>query len=354
MIVSRTLFTETPLLDLADGIGQQAVSFRFDLLDGVTGESLAELTPIRNASLSHNTAQTTKRQLRLALGVADTQLVDPVNNRVDVTMVLSDDSEWSLGRYVFMDQPKQIFSSGDVSTASLVDEMVTIDQQITESVNSAGRNTHNVILDVLSSYSYPLKAEASDFSAIQAWGPGAGRGQILEALAVTGNYFSPWFGNDRALHFIQAFDPAAAVPTFNFDTGNAVLLPGITDNNDALIAPNRFHVIGNATTGVKSSAVEGFADVPATAPHSFRNRGFIVPTVVSLPVASSAQAAAVARNLAIRQTVAETVILSTALDPRHDSYDVVIWQDQKWLEIGWSMQLVAGGTMSHTLKKSYS
>jgi hypothetical protein len=75
--------------------------------------------------------------------------------------------------------------------------------------------------------------------------------------------------------------------------------------------------------------------------------------VVTLPVTNIAQAAVVARNLAIQQTIAETVTLTTAVDPRHDSYDVIIWQNQKWLEIGWSMQLVAGGTMSHTLKRYY-
>jgi len=352
-IIPRSLFDENPILDLVDGVGQQATSFRFTLINGATGGPLAELTPIRNASLSHSTGQTTKRQLRMALGVADTELIDPTNNRVDVSMLLSDGTERPLGRYVFMDSPKQLFSSGQVMASSLVDEMITIDQQITTSINSNRRNTTLVIQEVLTDFTYPLDLEASAFTQVQTWGPGASRGQILEALALTGGYFSPWFGNDKKLHFIQAFDPATAVPDFNFDTGNQVLLAGITETNDALIAPNRFMVIGNATTGIKTSAVQGIADVPATAPHSIQNRGFVIPSVVTLPVTNNAQAAVVARNLAIQQTIAETVTLTTSLDPRHDSYDVIIWQGQKWLEIGWSMQLVAGGTMSHTLKRYY-
>jgi hypothetical protein len=354
MIVSRSLFASDPLLDFADGIGQQVSTFRFDLLDGVTGEPLAELTPIRNASLSNNIQQTTKRRLQMALGQADTALVNAVNNRVDVTMILSDGSEWPLGRYVFMDFPKQVFSSGDVAVGALVDEMITVDQQITEPFNANQENTGLVIARALAEFNYPLEIAASPFTQIEAWGPGASRGQILEALATTGDYFSPWFGNDGKLHFIRSFDPADAVPNFNFDIGNQVLLPGITDNNDALIAPNRFVVIGNASVGIGTSTVYGVADVPDSAPHSIQNRGFVIPSVVTLPVTSNNQALAVAQSLAIQQTVAETVTLSTPIDPRHDSYDVIIWQDQKWLEIGWSMQLVAGGTMSHTLKKSYS
>jgi len=354
MIVDRTLYANDPLIDLSDGVGQQAVSFRFNLIDGVTGGPLAELTPIRNASLNHSISQTTKRRLRMALGVEDTELIDPVNNRVDLTMLLSDGSEWPLGRYVFMDFPKQQFSSGDVAVAQLVDEMVTIDQQITTSINAVRKTATQVILEVLADFSYQLQIEASDFFQDQAWGPGAGRGQILEALALTGDYFSPWFGNDGALHFIRSFNAATAAPNFNFDVGNQVLMAGITDNNDALIAANRFLVIGNSTTGLGASAVQGVADVPASAPHSLQNRGFVVPSVVNLPVTNSTQAAAVARNLALRQQVAETVSLSTALDPRHDSYDVIVWQGQKWLEIAWSMSLVAGGTMSHTLRKVYT
>ena len=50
----------------------------------------------------------------------------------------------------------------------------------------------------------------------------------------------------------------------------------------------------------------------------------------------------------------ETVSVTTALDPRHDSYDVIRWQGENWLETAWSMDLAEGGNMTHQLRKSYA
>ena len=120
-----------------------------------------------------------------------------------------------------------------------------------------------------------------------------------------------------------------------------------------MIAPNRFVVVSNATQDPQQAAV-GIADVPITAPNSFANRGFYIQKTYDLQLTNSAQAAAVAQNLAQRQTVFERTVLVTAPDPRHDSYNVIRYQGDNWLELGWTMQLVEGGTMGHMLRKSYS
>ena len=44
---------------------------------------------------------------------------------------------------------------------------------------------------------------------------------------------------------------------------------------------------------------------------------------------------------------------STIPDPRHDGYDVIRWQGFNWLELGWSLPMIEGSSMSHTLRKSY-
>ena len=352
MIVSRSLTETVDFLDLVDGVGQRSVTFRFDLLNGVTGEHLGELTPLRAAALSHDTSRTIKRQLRLPLGVADAAEVNPINNRVDVTMIMGDASEWPLGRYVFTDYTRQEFSSGQLVNAALTDEMITVDQQITTGLGRGqGTPVVLVIQEALASFNFTMNIESSPYASVQSWGPGAARGQILENLALVGDYFSPWFGNDRQFHFIRAFDPAQAVPDFNFDTGNQVFQQGIVNSDDTLIAPNQFVVVSNGFTGSDMPTV-GIANVPDSAPHSIANRGFVVSEVVNLQVQTGAQA--VAQNLAYRQEVAERVSLLTAIDPRHDSYDVILWQNEKWLETAWSMQLVAGGAMTHNLRKTYS
>jgi len=74
--------------------------------------------------------------------------------------------------------------------------------------------------------------------------------------------------------------------------------------------------------------------------------------VLDLQLSDNSQAQAVAQGLVNRQTIFERVSLTTAPDPRHDSYNVIRWQGSNWLELGWSMALVEGGTMNHLLRRS--
>lgn len=352
MIIDRKLALADTFIDLYAGVGQVTQSFRFTLMNGATNQQLGEIHPIRTATLTHDTTRTIKRQLRLALGVTDAADINPASDRVDVTMTVAG-VDYPLGRYVFTDYPRQDFLNGQLAAAAMTDEMIIIDQQVTSGISGRNRLVNVVIQEVLAPFDYTKVIAATDgLFSIQNWGPGANRGQVLEALALTGDMFSPWFDNNRVLRFIRSFNPADSVPNFDFDAGNAVNRDSIVHTDDTLTAPNQYVVISNAGPG--TAAVTGTANIPDSAPHSIANRGFAVPEVLDLQANDTAQAVAMAQSLAITQTVAERVSLVTALDPRHDSYDVVIWQGEKWLELGWAMDLEAGGGMSHTMRKVYS
>ncbi len=340
------------LLDLEAWVGQRSATFRFALVDGVTGEQLGDITPLRGATLSHDTSRTIKRQLNLNLGAADTAAINPIADRVVVYMVFPGNVQFPLGRYMFTDQSNQKFTSGHLGSVALNDEMFLVDQQITAGISGVNQNVLAVILAILADLPVTVVTETSSFLSAEAWGPGTGRGQIIESLSVSGDYFSPWFGNDGQMHFIRSFDPATRLPDFNFDENRMVFRDGIVETSDLLTAPNRFVVISNSATD-PTAAVVGTADVPVNAPHSIPNRGFVIASVTDLQLSDSVQATAVAQGLAQRQTIFEQVTLSTPPDPRHDSYNVIRWQDDLWLELAWSMNLVEGGAMSHTMRKSY-
>lgn len=350
--VDRTLADVDPFFDLADGTGQRQATFRFELIDGTTGGKIGDLTPLKGSSLTHNTAQTIKRSLSLKLGVSDSADVDTVSDRVDPYMVLPDGTEFPLGRFVFTDNSRQKFTSGNISDMALVDEMLIVDQQIETGISGDNRSVDIVITETMDTFTYVVDLEGSPFFTNQSWAAGSNRGSILQALALTGDYFSPWFDHTRTLRFIRSFDPADSVPTFDYDAGNQVLRAGIIERDDLLIAPNRFITISNTNTG--KTPVFGVADVPESAPHSIAKRGFVVTSVQDISALNTTQAQAVATNLALRQTVFETVTLNTAPDPRHDSYDVIMWQGEKWLELAWTLQLEEGAPMSHLLRKAYS
>lgn len=341
-----------PNLDLANWVGQRSATFTFNLLNGNTGEHLGEINPIRNsAQLTHTTGSTIKRQLSLQLGVEDTAKIDPITSRIDVAMVVNGTS-YPLGRYMVADLGQEIFTSGDLSSTQWTDEMFVLDQEITVGINSTGISIPLVLRDILDDFSFDFSIANSPFVGNQSWTVGSGRGPILEALALSGDYFSPWFSNNRVITFIRSFDPATQVPDFDWDSGNQVLRAGIVQTSDLVTAPNRFVVISNNSSD-PNNVIFATADVPSTAPHSIFNRGFVVPKTFTLPVATTSQAQAVANNLVQRQTIFEQVTISTAPDPRHDSYNVIKWKGSLWLELSWSMSLVEGAAMTHTLRKSY-
>jgi hypothetical protein len=350
------------LLNLAPYVGQRSATFRFGLMNAVTGKILPDLNPLRDTvpTLSHDTTRTIKRQVTgLTLGVTDTARINSVQDRVTLFMGLAG-VEYPLGRYVFSDESALVTTAGDLGNYMLLDEMYVIDQEIEKSISSHTASGEQGVSPLLTQILDPLLVhyiiEPSQYGTIGTWPIGTNRGNVLEDLALDGDYQSPWFDNDGIMRFIRTFDPAAVTPTFDWDANQVVIRDTPIRTSDLLSAPNRFIVISNSTSegGQSQVAVVGVYDVPASAPWSIANRGFVVPRTVTLTVNSLTQANAIAANLGQRQTVFERYEISTAPDPRHDSYDVVRWQEQNWLELAWSLPLIEGSTMSHTIRRTFT
>lgn len=348
-----TNFPHDPLLDLEPWVGQRQATFRFDWINGVTGEILGTVNPIRNASLTHDTSRTIKRQLSMDLGSADTAAINPITDRILPYMVFPSGAEFPLGRYMFTDHSTLSTTGGRLGSEVLNDEMFLVDQQITTGITGTGKSVDNLVEEVLTGLPVTFDIEASPFNSAENWGIGSHRGQILEALSVSGDYFSPWFNNNGLLKFIRTFEPAGLFPDLDWDSHNQVLRSSILETSDLLTAPNRFIVVSNGATD-PSEEVTATKDVPATAPHSIANRGFVIADVQDLQLSDESQAQAVVNGIVNRMTVFERIGITTAPDPRHDSYNTIRWQGANWLELAWSLPLVEGAAMSHLLRKSYS
>lgn len=350
-----------PVLDLAPYVGQRSSTFIFRLSDGVTGENLGTINPLRDSppTLTHDTSRTIKRQLSpLNLGVIDSARINPLRQRVTVSMVIKN-VEYPLGRYMFTDSTRSQWTSGNLASCNLVDEMFIIDQEMEESfsVNIAGNESvEAAIRRLLVSYTtIDIAIEPSNSEATGSWPAGTSRAKVLGDLCTQGGYFQPWFDNLNVLRIIQSFEPASKIPNIDFDLGKQVMRGTIANTDDLLSAPNRFIVIGNSTNATSSNLpAVGIYNVPNSAPHSAVNRGFVIPDVRDIQVKNSFGAQAVANTIGISETVFERVELDTAIDPRHNSYDVIRWQEEQWLELSWSMQLEAGASMRHLLRKAYS
>lgn len=380
----ETALPPDTVLDTDSAFAQRQYTFQFDLVEAKTGATIRTLHPRQDSvpTLSHDTTRVIKRTLNLELDVADTTAVDTIKDRVRVKMVMPNGTTYPLGRYMFTDNTRALYTSGRRSSLSLMDEMFIVDtlretafpfryprvsgDPSQQAVFDLNRNSNNVaslvtaLLQIFTTFSFRL--EDTVYVTDASWSLGTSNAQVLSDLALYGDYFDPWFSNDEQLHLIRAFDPATRVPDIDWDRYLHVYADTITDTDDVLSAANRFIVISNnvnagnqvnTPSGVNVPVV-GRYDVPLTAPHSIYNRGFVLPDIRQLQVSTQQQALAIATNIGITNTVYERMTMDTWADPRHDSYNVIRWQQANWLELSWAINLVAGGAMSHTIRRVYS
>lgn len=357
-----THLTDIPVdqnLDLAANVGQRQSTFVFQLINGVSGIHKGFVTPIRNTvpTLTHDTTRTTKRQLSVNFGVADTALIQEEQDRLLVYMLMGGVT-YPLGRYAFTSEQDAVSTGGSRSSDVLLDEMTNVDVQLETGFPTPAQASSIFAVEIavgllLQGLPIPgIDIAPSPFNIVGAWSPGTTRGQALAAMSQQGDYQTPWFGNDGRFKMVRTINPEEAEPTIDLDRGARVIRDSVTATSTLLAAPNRFVVVSNGGDA-QAAPIVGRYDVPPSAPNSIQNIGFVRPAVSNAQVATQTQADAAARRLGLINTITRTVQLATPPDPRHDGYDVVRWQGQNWLEIGWSMQLVEGGQMTHTLRRSF-
>lgn len=345
-------------LDGAPYVGQRVATFRYELVDTITGYRRVIHPIIESSSqLRHDTQATIKRSITgVHLDKTDTAVFNSISSRLQIFMIVRGE-EFPLGTYVPADWAQVTSTAGNQSVASFYDETFIIDQQLPNAFganSTVGETVSSALQRFLSRYpiSYNIQ-EPTELSTLASWGAGTRGGQVLIQLALDGDYLSPWFDHDSVLQLRRTFDPAHEIPNFDFDHGGHVLRDGIVESDNLISAPNRFVVVGNGA-GAFDAPVVGSADVPSSAPHSIENRGFVVSDVTARQVTSVEQATSIANSLAQSQTLFQQVELDTIPDPRHDSYDVILWRENKWVEIKWVLPLSANGRMSHTLRRVFS
>lgn len=357
--------------DFSNGRGQRSSSFRFERREGSSLRPLGLLHPIWGGSLNHSPGRSIMRTLSFEVGEAESAEVDFVSERLYVSMLINDEVH-PLGRFLYADATQQDFADEEtgsvrsLTACQLSDYMAIVDTQLETSFTSVLEPARDAIERLLADIDVEVLIEDSPQLISNSWMAGTSRKAVLEAIAELGGYLAPWFDNEGVMQVKQQFDPTLGVPDFNFDDQQSVFADSVTRSDSTIYAPNRIVVVSNGGNTYGGSSSEknpvdpidpgpmmAFCDVPSTAPHSVMNIGFVRPEVVEIQATSVAQCQAVADLMCLTQTVAEEVELSTAIDPRHDGWNTVDFQEKRWLETGWSMQLAAGGEMRHSLQRSY-
>jgi hypothetical protein len=311
------------------------------------------------------------RTLTFEVGETESAEVNFVSERVYASMLVDGEAR-PLGRFRFADATQQDYSdeeAGEVrslTSCQLSDYMSIVDAQLETSFTAVLEPARAAIERLLADLDIEMQIEDSGQLISNSWMAGTSRKAVLESIAELGGYLAPWFDHEGVLQVRRQFDPTTGVADFDFDEQQSVFAESVTRSDSTIYAPNRIVVVSNGGNTYGGSSSEknpvdpidpgpmmAFCDVPSTAPHSIMNLGFARPEIMEIQATSVAQCQAVADLYCLTQTVAEEVDLSTALDPRHDGWNTVDFQEKRWLETGWSMQLAAGGEMQHSLQRSY-
>jgi hypothetical protein len=350
--MTLTKFPTDQYLDLPRYRGQRTERFRYEWKNGITNETLGWLTPKKESppQLVHDSSRSIKRSLTLSLGVTDTARINSLTDRV-LPYVEIGGTAYPLGRFMFTDDLSQMSTGGDQGSYTLLDEGFIIDQPIERGVTPLGGVDTTIISMLKGLPILTPRIEASSYDAMGGFAAGQTRGQIINTYSFQGDYFPYWMNNDGQFNLVRTFDPAGEIPDFDFDSNHKVMRNDIARSSTILTATNRFIVVSTASD---EAPVYGIYDVPPSAPHSQANRGFYIIEHKSVQLASNSQANAVARSFGLQQTIYERITLNTAIDPRHDSYNVIRFDGSNWLELAWSMELRPGGAMQHTMRKAYA
>lgn len=352
----------TDLLDLV-GFSQRQASFKFELLDQeLNGLGEFEVAA-PNCKISNNINRTIKRTMSdLVIPPTTKKEINTLSDRVRPRMVLSDGTSYTLGVFVFSDTSQRPLSPGVITReTTLTDQGITLDQPTARTYSfGPGTNLGVAIQSMLDGLVAITDIEPSTRQVkgeeAMTWPSGTSRLAIIYDLCAAAGFYSLFFNNDGVARAMSVPDLAAEEATLRYGT-----LPGeqkvfretIIITDDLLEAPNRYIVI---STGMNDVEIVGFWDVPSTSPNSKENRGFVVAHVTNQQGLESSAAATEAAK-AIGQSDFNTfswVTFDAAPDPRHDTFDIVAWDNVNYREQNWDLTLREGGPHRHELRRIFN
>jgi hypothetical protein len=360
--MAETLFRGDPLLDIAPWIGQMASSFRWTLVSRQTYTVLGELHPMRDVTpkMTNDPSRAIKRQVsNVVIPPDEAADVNLFADRIRPELVLEDGRSFPLGVFMFLAPARNRTSRQIPLTTRLVDQGFQLDQGTRTSTSiPAGGSVTDTMFEVVSDAGFASNQIELEESAVKAgdpiaWPVGTLRSKIVDDLRTLLSWYAPYFDNNGV--FIgRPVDDLAYAPALEYlPIESRIFADSIEETDTLLEAPNVFIVLNS---GGSAQEVSGIYEVPQEAPHSTKNRGFeIVEVVRAQGIGDSSQAESIAEALALQSPGDfRQVKLVSPPDPRHDTFDLVLWDGELWREASWSMDLLPGGGMQHELRKVFA
>lgn len=343
------------LLAMTD-VAIRSSTIRFDLLN-VALRNVGVLRPRRDIppTIEQDTTRSIMRTLtNLVIPYEEAVDVNVFEHRVAPVWVLENGAEFPLGVFLFSKPLWHLTTRGRDVVTTMIDYGFALDQSDGTVVSYAdGRNISDCLADEWRASGVPewtVDNTGIAISGTLAWAPTVTRRQRMADLSALGGLLPPYMNNVGTGKSRAAPDPITSKATLTYGPNGTVYSDSIVESNDHLDAPNRYTVVGGSASDVP---IVGVYDIPSSLPWSAARRGIVVgKTVTMAGVTDSIQAAQIAAGLAAADGAGyEFVEFDAVPDPRHDSFDLIGWDDKVWLETSWRLPLVEGSAHHHKLRR---
>lgn len=328
----------------------------------VNGAETAKIYPVQGRPPILSMDDSDQLKFALSGSFYDLDVIDWLHAEINPVLRI-DSVENSLGYYI----PTTIEETEDESSNQVslecYDRSWRVKNKIAESrvYFAAGTPYLTAVKDLLGKAGIVLIRSTSTDAVLQEaredWDIGTSYLNIVNQLLTEINYQELWFDASGT----AVLQPFPALTTYSPDhvldsnTVKSLLLPSFSRSLDMFSAPNVIICVCNNPdkTGQMIAVAENNAP---TSPLSISRRGFRIAKKIRLDnIASQTALQAYADNQRDRyMQITERIVVQTALFAGFGVYDVTSLHYKDFsgqcTERAWTMELVTGGTMTHTLE----
>lgn len=370
--LARNGYTDAEIKSALHGArGTRSVSFRYELLDK-NNNFKSNLYNVLSASIDYGVFNDIRRTAKFDIQDLAAVPIDYYSDRIRPYMILDmpatptrpkDKVEFPLGIFMLssperVDGDEGITRSIDAYDLSLILKEDKVDDLYTI---TAGTNYKDAMIAILTSAGitqYSIEDTTSTLSRDLQFEPGTPKYDILNSLTTSLNYIPIIVDvNGTFTSYTYQLPDARAVDYVYDDSELSIIMKGVSEELDTFGIPNKWVVV--RTNSEEEPLRSVYTNENPNSPTSTVNRGRIIVDYRELEdIASQASLDAHTKRIAENSSqIYGKSKFSTALMPMHDYHDIIhlkyreLGIDAKFTETAWTMELSAGGAMSHEIRR---
>ncbi|USL89260.1 minor tail protein [Bacillus phage vB_BceS_LY1] len=370
--LARNGYTEKEVKQVLHGaLGTRSVSFRYELLNK-NNVFKSELFNITSAAIDYGVFNDIRRTAKFRLQEFAAIPIDFLSDRIRPVMIVDMPAmngkakgkiEFPLGVFI-MASPERIDEDNgitrDIEAYDL--SLILVEDKVTDMYTvTAGTNYKDAIVEILRSAGitdYAIEDINKTVPRDLQFEVGTSKYAIINSLATNINY-TPILvdvnGTFTCRPYVLPQD--RSVDYVYDDSELSIIMRGVSEELDTFNIPNRWIIV--RTNSEEEPLRSVYTNTSPDSPTSTVNRGRVIADYRELEdIADQAALDDYTKRIASNASqVFGKSKFTTALMPMHDYHDVIqlkyskLGIDDKYTETAWSMQLVAGGTMTHEIRK---